>query len=294
MILNPFNRFLFAEEVPAADPGAGGGGGAPAAVDTTDGSNGSAIPPAAAAAGEPPPASTTERPEWFPEKYWKDGGPQDVEILGKSYQELQKAFSAKNPHLAEVPTDPAGYDFKPESLPEGVDWSPEVASKMAEVFHGAQIGQTQAKAIAAAFVELEAQNLEGATKAYNDQLTADREALAAKWGGPDKYEARKQELSTLLTDQLGADPNDATLFANPRVVEFLAKTSDYVKSLEKQLGEDALAAAKGSMAPGHSFTSQSEEATKIMRDPTHPDHAAYISGDKTIVNKVMSMLGAKS
>lgn len=281
MILNRFNRFLFNEAPPE---GGGGGGGAPPA--NTD-------PQSPAPGGnEAPPADAPQRPEWFPEKYWKDGGPADVETLGKSYGELQKAFSAKNPHLAEVPADPSGYAFKPDQLPEGVQWSDDVASKMAAVFHKAQIGNTQAKAVATAFAELEAENLAAATKAYDDKITADRQALESKWGGPEAYESRKQELAAYVTEQLGEDPNDAVLFSSPRVVEFLAKEREYVKALEKQLGEDALARAKGSIAPGSSFTSSPDEAMRIMNDPAHPDHAAWQAGEDGVRKKVYALLGA--
>lgn len=283
------------------DPGAGttnagATGQADAASSNADSSGSAAASSTAATAqtAQTPAAApiAATRPEWFPEKYWKDGSTSDVETLAKSYGELQKAFSSKNPHLAEVPADPAGYSFKPDTLPEGVQWSDEVASKMSEVFHKAQIGNTQAKAIAAAFTELEAANLAAATKVYEDKLTADREALAAKWGGQEAYNSRQAELAAFVSEKLGEDPNDPTLFANPRIVEFIAKEREYVTALEKQLGEDALTRAKGAIAPGSTFSSAPDEAQRIMNDPNHPDNAAWLNGDPDVQKKVFGLLGA--
>lgn len=55
-----------------------------------------------------------ERPEWYPEKFWKDGNG-DTESLAKSYNELQKKFS-QGKHKA-----PEEYDeavFKDAEIPE--------------------------------------------------------------------------------------------------------------------------------------------------------------------------------
>lgn len=231
------------------------------------------------------------RPDYIAEKFWKDGKA-DVESLGKSYQELETAFSRKHPTAADLPKDPTGYQFKPDALPDGVVWVPEIADRFAQVFHDNRIGQTSARAITDAFIQIEAQQVKAASDAYESRLREDRAALAEKWGGPEAFDTRRHEIAALVTEKIGADPADATLFSNPRVIDFLATTSDYVKALEKQLGEDALAAAKGSVAPGHAFTEGKTEATRIMRDPGHPEHESYIKGDAGTVRKVMGLLGA--
>lgn len=235
--------------------------------------------------------AASQRPDYIAEKFWKDGKA-DVESLGKSYQELETAFSRKHPTTADLPKDATGYQFKPDALPDGVVWVPEIADRFAQVFHDNRIGQTSARAITDAFIQIEAQQVKAASDAYETRLREDRAALVEKWGGPDAFDTRRQEVAALVTEKIGADPADATLFSNPRIVDFLATTSDYVKALEKQLGEDALAAAKGSVAPGHAFTEGKTEATRIMRDPGHPEHESYIKGDAGTVRKVMGLLGA--
>lgn len=248
-------------------------------------------PPAAPPVEPAPPAS--ERPEWFPEKYYTDGGPGDLEKLGRSYTALQTAFSSKNPHLAEVPENPDGYAFKPEKLPDGVTWSDEAAKFMGEAFHKAQIGNTQAKAVAEAFMEMEAKNTADAMAVYEAQQAADKKALAEKWGGEEKFTAKAAEISEYVESKLGKDPADVTLFSSPRMLEFLSEEVAYVKALEAQLGEDALAKAKGSVGPGPSITNSATEAQRIMNDPTHPQNAAYRAGDPDVVQRVVTMLSSK-
>jgi hypothetical protein len=65
-----------------------------------------------------------ERPEWYPEKFWGDDGP-DLENLAKSYGELQKKFS-QGKHKA-----PDDYDIKIFS-----DASVEVGDPLLETFVG--------------------------------------------------------------------------------------------------------------------------------------------------------------
>lgn len=247
--------------------------------------------PDAPASQSPTPAAPAQRPDYIAEKFWKDGRA-DVEALGRSYQELETAFSRKHPTAADLPKEPGGYQFKPEVLPEGVVWVPEIAERFAKVFHDQRIGQASARAITDAFVRIEAEQVKAAGEAYDNRLREDRAALVEKWGGPEAFDARRQDIAALVTEKLGADPDDAALFSSPRVVEFLASTTEYVRSLERQLGEDALAAAKGAVAPGHAFTDAKAEAARIMRDAGHPEHESYLRGDAGTVRKVMGLLGS--
>ncbi|MCU0751542.1 MAG: hypothetical protein MUC40_00660 [Akkermansiaceae bacterium] len=231
----------------------------------------------------PPPADPPQRPEWFPEKYWKDGGQSDIETLGRSYLELERKFHTKFPTAGEVPEKPDAYQLKPEKLPDGIQWSDEAAAKFAEVFHAQGIPTAAAQAIVNQYLELEAGALGNATKEYERQLAEGRAMLEEKWGGADAYRQRAEQIEQLVTGTLGGDPNDPTLFSNPRVVEFLGRVADV-------LSEDAQAALKGSVAPGGNFASGADLAGKIMNDPSHPEHARYMQGDPQTVAKVMRLL----
>ena len=155
------------------------------------------------------------------------------------------------------------------------------------MFHANGISPTAAKGIVDTFMELEAQNLAQATKAYDDQLKADKVKLEEEWGGADGYQKQAGAISDLVVGALGEDPGDAVLFSNPRIMRFLGKVVD-------QLGEDAQAALKGGAAPGASFTDGASLAKKIMTDASHPDHAAYMAGDTNIIRKVQRLLDGEN
>jgi len=229
-----------------------------------------------------PDAAAEAVPEWFPAKYLKDGKPAYDE-LAKGYTELQKAFSAKNPMAAQVPESPDGYQLKPEKIPEGLQFSDEAAAKFAEVFHKNGIPAPAAKAIADTWLEMEAANMQNAAKVYEDQLATAKQELEAKWGGPEEFTKRQAAVTELVTNTLGADPGDAVLFSNPRVVEFLGKVADL-------LGPDAVAAMKDSVSPGAPIATGAAEARRIMSDPNHPEHARYMAGETDVVRKVQRLI----
>lgn len=272
--MKPKFQRLFQE---AAEMGGDGGGGAPASAAVIETPAVVETP----ASTEAPPAAEAV-PEWFPAKYVKDGKPA-FEELAKGYQELQKAFSSKNPMAAQVPESPDGYQLKPEKIPEGLQFSDEAAGKFAEVFHKNGIPAPAAKAIADTWLEMEAANMAKAAQVYEQQLATARQELEAKWGGAEEYAKITGKVSALVTDTLGEDPGDAVLFSNPRVVEFLAKVSDL-------LGPDAVAAMKDSVSPGAPIVTGAAEAKRIMSDPQHPEHARYMAGEPDVVRKVQRLI----
>lgn len=245
-------------------------------------------PPPNAGAGAPvappaPPVDPPARPDWFPEKFWQNGDGAH-ERLAKGYSELEKAFHDRKP--ADLPADPTGYSLKPEKMPEGLQWSDDVAAKFSDVFHKSGIGAGAAKSIVGAFLELEADNLKAAGEAYKAQIDADLVKLKESWGGDEAYKERVGKIEELVVNTLGADPTDAVLFSNPRVVGFLGKVVDV-------LGEDAKAAlGVGNVAPQAQFAGGADLAAKIMSDPGHPEYEKYRAGDTETVQKVLRLLGA--
>ena len=256
-------RLLFAEAAVIEDPAAAGSGNVPAAE----------------AVIEAP--AIIERPAHIPEKFWTDGTV-DTEGLLKSYTHLESKVGGGKLNVADIPDDPAGYELKPEKLPDGVTWSEDAATRFAGLFHENGIPKTAAKAVVENFLTMEAENQAKVAQAYEAQLAADQTALEAEWGGGKKYQARKEEV-TKKVQALGYDVHDPLLFSNPRVVSLLGKVVGL-------LSEDSIAALPGSVAPGNSFVKGSEEAQKIMRDPSHPEHAAYMQGDRTVIAKVARLI----
>jgi len=101
------------------------------------------------------------RPEWYPEKFWGDDGP-DIENLVKSYTELQKKFS-QGKHKA-----PEKYDdsvFKSANIPDDDplystyrDWAKENG-----------ISQDAFESLASKFVEIVGSQNESAKVAYEQE-----------------------------------------------------------------------------------------------------------------------------
>lgn len=223
------------------------------------------------------PAPVAARPDWAPEKFWKDGAV-DAENLAKSYRALETKLSTVRP--GEVPDTADGYELKPEVLPEGLVWSEEAAKQFAAVFHAKGVSKEAAKDIAKTFMELEAQNHAALAAAYEKQVSEGTAALRKEWGAA--YESKLGQVKSVVAS-LGFDPKDAALFANPKVVSFLGKVVG-------MLSEDSVASMRGAVAPGNSFVNGTEEARAIMRDKSHPDYEAYHAGDRAAIAKVKRLI----
>lgn len=219
------------------------------------------------------------RPDFIPEKFWNtEKGEPNIEGMAKSYAEMERRFSASK--LAEIPARPDDYQLKPETLPQGVVWDDGAAAKFAAVFHAQGVSANAAKEIAKLFVEHEMEVQKQASDAYEKQITDGTIALKKEWGP--QYEQKVGKIKSVVS-ALGFEHTDPELFGNAKVVKFLGKVVG-------MLGEDTVASMRGAVAPGGKFASGTEEAHAIMMSPSHPDHAAYLSGDPTIVAKVKRLI----
>lgn len=236
-------------------------------------------PPAPATpppAGDPPPPA---RPEWAPEKFWKDGTI-DSENLARSYVALETKFHASRPAAGEVPETPDGYELKPAELPAGTEWHDDVAKEFAGVFHAKGVGREAAAEITKTWLAIEARNHEELAKAYEKQIQDGTAALKKEWG--QDYNSKMGRVKSVV-GTLGYDPADAALFTNPKVVSFLGKVVG-------MLSEDSVAGMRGAVAPGNTFVSSNEEAHAIMTDSRHPDYAKYHEGDRNVIAKVKRLI----
>jgi len=217
------------------------------------------------------------RPEFIPEKFWKDGKP-DVENMAKSYAALETKLGKS---AGEVPDAPEGYTLKPEKLPDGIQFNEDAAKQFATAFHNAGVTKEQAGKITDVWFQMEKANHDAMAAAYQESLTKGTEALKKEWGSG--YAEKIGKVKSVV-QSLGYDPTDATLFSNPTVVKFLGKVTGL-------LSEDAVASMRGAVAPGSSFVSPTEEAHAIMTDDKHPEHRKYMEGDRNVVKKVARLLG---
>ena len=102
-----------------------------------------------------------QRPEWLPEKFFKDGKPQ-VEDLAKAYAKSESALSKlkneENPLKGKVPDDASGYFADGIKLPDEVDRIEQIAdddpglSVFRDVMHKHNIPTEVAQAIAVDFL----------------------------------------------------------------------------------------------------------------------------------------------
>lgn len=225
---------------------------------------------------------TTEpvvRPEWAPEKFWKDGAV-DAENLAKSYSALETKFHAGRPLAAEVPESPEGYELRPEKIPDGISWNEEMAKQFAGVFHAKGVPAEAAKAITQTFLEVEMANHQALSEAYEKTIQDGTTALKKEWG--QAFDSKMGRVKSVVAT-LGYDPADVSLFSNPKVVSFLGKVVG-------MLSEDSVASMRGAVAPGHTFVNGSEEAHAIMTDSKHPDYEKYHSGDRVAIAKVKRLI----
>lgn len=235
------------------------------------------VTPAPAPDATPAPAAV--RPDYIPEKFWKDGAI-DHESMAKSYTSLETKFHTARTAVVDVPETPDDYALKPENLPDGVEWNQEADAKFRAVFHEKGVSAEAAAAISATFLEMEVENQRLLDEAYKTRLAEGHAELKKEWGKD--YDQKLTDIKGTV-QKLGFDPADAQLFTNAQVLKFLGKVVG-------ALSPDSIPAAKGGVAPGTSISGTADEAHRIMTDKTHPEYELYHTGDRAIIDKVRKAL----
>lgn len=209
-------------------------------------------------------------------------GGQDIAKLVKSYGEANKMISeggrpigypapdsppeawAKWNKANGVPETPADYKLFSEAQ-QGVD--PEIVGKFQKAFHDEKVPPALAQRMAARYAEIEAEVTASRMAEQKATMDAAQADLQKQWGAD--YEVKMDKLKGVVASQ-GYDPGDPELFDNPKVVGFLAKVAG-------MLGEDTVASLRSAaVATGAYRGDPAAEARRIMSDPTHPEHAAYL------------------
>ena len=246
------------------------------------------------------PASTTtapsepvEKPEWLPEKFWREDKA-DVEALSKSYQGLEQLLGKKanavpvpneksTPEEVAayrkaigVPDSPEGYKLKPEQLPEGVTWDENVAKRAAELAHKHNIPANAMSELMRFDMERASLMNQAAAQMLEQQMQEGRSELQKIWGDkmPDKVDLAKRAVITV-------EENPASHgFVDPAVVRTIVK-------LAEKLSDDRLVAGDQTGA-----SSTRARARDIMTNESNPLYARYQEGDPETVDQVRRMLTA--
>jgi hypothetical protein len=263
---------------------------APAAnLNTT--TEGTLLSSAPASATDAPAAQVTDKPEWLPEKFWRNDKA-DVESLSKSYQGLEQLLGKKANAIVPpsekstpeevaayrkaigVPESPEAYNLKPEQLPEGVTWDDNVAKKAAELAYKHNVPAAAMQEFMRFDMERAALMNQAAAQMIETQLETGRAELQAVWGDkmPEKIELARRAAVTA-----GVDPTSQG-FVDPQVVKAIV-------NLAEKLSDDKLVAGDQT-----GVSSTRARAKDIMTNAANPLYLRYQEGDAEVVDQVRRML----
>jgi hypothetical protein len=255
---------------------------------TTEGTLLSGAP---ASVTDAPAPEVTEKPEWLPEKYWRNDKI-DVESMAKGFNGLEqllgkKAHAVVPPtekstpeEVAEyrkaigVPESPEAYKLKPEQLPEGVTWDDNVAKKAAELAHKHNVPAAAMQEFMKFDMERAALMNQAAAGMIEAQLESGRAELQKVWGDkmPEKIELARRAAVTA-----GVDPSSQG-FVDPQVVKAIV-------NLAEKLSDDKLVSGDQT-----GVSSTRARARDIMTNQANPLYARYQEGDSEVVDQVRRML----
>lgn len=263
---------------------------APAANTTTEGTLLSSAPTSTTDAATEP-AQPVEKPDWLPEKYWRNDKI-DVESMAKGFNGLEQLLGKKANAIVPptekstpeevsayrkaigVPESPEGYQLKPEQLPEGVVWDENVAKRAAELAHKHNVPAAAMQEFMKFDMERAALMNQAAAQMIEQQLESGRSELQKVWGDkmPEKIELARRAAVTA-----GVDPTSQG-FVDPQVVKAIV-------NLAEKLSDDKLVSGDQTGA-----SSTRARARDIMTNQSNPLYGRYQEGDPEVVDQVRRML----
>jgi hypothetical protein len=261
------------------------------AADTNTTTEGTLLSGAPASVTDAPAPEITDKPEWLPEKFWRNDKA-DVESMAKSYQGLEQLLGKKANAIVPpteksspeevaayrkaigVPESPEDYKLKPEQLPEGVTWDESVAKRAAELAHKHNVPAAAMQEFMKFDMERAALMNQAAAGMIEQQLEAGRTELQRVWGDkmPEKIELARRAAVTA-----GVDPTSQG-FVDPQVVKAIV-------NLAEKLSDDKLVAGDQT-----GISSTRARARDIMTNQANPLYTRYQEGDSEVVDQVRRML----
>jgi hypothetical protein len=261
------------------------------AANTNTTTEGTLLSGAPASATDAPAPEVADKPEWLPEKFWRNDKA-DIESLAKSYQGLEQLLGKKANAIVPpteksspeevaayrkaigVPESPEGYQLKPEQLPEGVTWDENVAKRAAELAHKHNVPAAAMQEFMKFDMERAALMNQAAAGMIEAQLEAGRTELQRVWGDkmPEKIELARRAAVTA-----GVDPSSQG-FVDPQVVKAIV-------NLAEKLSDDKLVAGDQT-----GVSSTRARARDIMTNQGNPLYARYQERDPEVVDQVRRML----
>jgi len=184
-----------------------------------------------------------------------------------------------------VPETPEGYQVKPEALPEGMQWSDDIAKPFLAVAHKHNVSQAALRELTTEFAKLE--SMKGKYAIDMAQANAVQEiregttTLQTLWRDNFERNILKAQRAAAL---VGVDPARKG-FRDPEVVAGFVRLADMIS-------EDKLVGATGGLSAVNSGPAL---ASEIQTNPDHPLYKKYQEGDPATVAMVRSyrMQGTK-
>lgn len=180
-----------------------------------------------------------------------------------------------------VPETIEGYQVKPETLPEGIEWNDVDTKPFLEIAHKYHAPAGLMKELVAAHISRQAQLAERMNFAQTEMLQKKYDDgtanLQAAWGR--KYETNVKEVQRALT-AVGC-PTDTPGLIDPLVVRAFL-------DLKNMVSDERFVAAAGS-SPAFAAVDPEHLALAIVHDKDNPDHAKYHNRDPQTTAKVENL-----
>jgi len=174
-----------------------------------------------------------------------------------------------------VPESLEEYKFAPDSLPEGMTWSDDMAKPYAEIAHKHGIPPSAMKELVAQHAKTEMFKLEAIQATYEKQRTEAVQSLQKEWGNDF---GKNIGLAKQAAKLAGVDANSHG-FSDPEVVRGFVR-------MAQMMSEDKVGRSMG----GTEFMTGAARAKDIMSNPENAWHKRYMEGDKEAAALVTSLL----
>jgi len=174
-----------------------------------------------------------------------------------------------------VPETLEEYKFAPDSLPEGMTWSDDMAKPYAEIAHKHGIPPAAMKELVAQHAKTEMFKLEAIQATYEKQRTEAVQSLQKEWGNDF---GKNIGLAKQAAKLAGVDANSHG-FSDPEVVRGFVR-------MAHMMSEDKVGRSMG----GTEFMTGAARAKDIMSNPENAWHKRYMEGDKEAAALVTSLL----
>ena len=174
-----------------------------------------------------------------------------------------------------VPESLEEYKFAPDSLPEGMTWSDDMAKPYAEIAHKHGIPPAAMKELVTQHAKTEMFKLEAIQATYEKQRTEAVATLQKEWGNDF---GKNIGLAKQAAKLAGVDANSHG-FSDPEVVRGFVR-------MAQMMSEDKVGRSMG----GTEFMTGAARAKDIMSNPDNTWHKRYMEGDREAAALVTSLL----